>query len=107
MPPIAQREALRRSLLGGRCRRLLGLALFIGVWALVAQIVAATARAGRRSGTRRSTLFSDPFYRKGPNDQGIGWNILILAAARRHRLRSRGASVGIPLGLHPRPLQLR
>ena len=21
-------------------------------------------------------VFSDPFYSKGPNDQGIGWNIL-------------------------------
>ena len=21
-------------------------------------------------------MFSDPFYSKGPNDQGIGWNIL-------------------------------
>ena len=21
-------------------------------------------------------LFADPFYRNGPNDQGIGWNVL-------------------------------
>ena len=27
-------------------------------------------------------LFSDPFYRKGPNDQGIGWNILAWAGQK-------------------------
>ena len=42
-------------------------------------------------------LFADPFYRKGPNDQGIGWNIL-------NSLQRVGigfglaAAVGIPLG---------
>ena len=22
-------------------------------------------------------MFADPFYRKGPNDQGVGWNVLM------------------------------
>jgi nitrate/nitrite transport system permease protein len=42
-------------------------------------------------------LFADPFYRKGPNDQGIGWNIL--ASLRRVALGfGLAALVGIPLG---------
>jgi nitrate/nitrite transport system permease protein len=42
-------------------------------------------------------LFSDPFYRKGPNDQGIGWNIL--ASLQRVGIGfGMAAAVGIPLG---------
>ncbi|WP_370659694.1 nitrate ABC transporter permease [Massilia polaris] len=42
-------------------------------------------------------LFSDPFYRNGPNDQGIGWNIL--ASLKRVALGfGLAAAVGIPLG---------
>jgi nitrate/nitrite transport system permease protein len=42
-------------------------------------------------------LFSDPFYSKGPNDQGIGWNIL--ASLKRVAVGfGLAAAVGIPLG---------
>jgi len=42
-------------------------------------------------------LFSDPFYRKGPNDQGIGWNLL--ASLQRVGVGfGLAALVGIPLG---------
>ena len=42
-------------------------------------------------------LFSDPFYRKGPNDQGIGWNIL--ASLQRVGMGfGLAALVGIPAG---------
>ncbi|KQV88662.1 nitrate ABC transporter permease [Massilia sp. Root351] len=42
-------------------------------------------------------LFSDPFYRKGPNDQGIGWNVL--ASLQRVGIGfGLAALVGIPLG---------
>lgn len=42
-------------------------------------------------------LFADPFYNKGPNDQGVGWNIL--ASLKRVGLGfSLAAIVGIPLG---------
>jgi nitrate/nitrite transport system permease protein len=42
-------------------------------------------------------MFSDPFYRNGPNDQGIGWNIL--ASLKRVGLGfGLAAMVGIPLG---------
>jgi nitrate/nitrite transport system permease protein len=42
-------------------------------------------------------LFSDPFYDKGPNDQGIGWNVLF--SLERVALGfGLAAVVGIPLG---------
>ncbi len=42
-------------------------------------------------------LFSDPFYSKGPNDQGIGWNIL--ASLKRVAVGfGLAALAGIPLG---------
>ena len=42
-------------------------------------------------------VFSDPFYSKGPNDQGIGWNILF--SLQRVALGfGLAALVGIPLG---------
>ena len=42
-------------------------------------------------------LFADPFYYKGPNDQGIGWNIL--SSLRRVGLGfGLAAAVGIPIG---------
>lgn len=42
-------------------------------------------------------IFSDPFYRKGPNDQGIGWNLLS-SLARVGMGFGLAALVGIPLG---------
>jgi nitrate/nitrite transport system permease protein len=42
-------------------------------------------------------MFSDPFYSNGPNDQGIGWNIL--ASLKRVGVGfGLAALVGIPLG---------
>ncbi|NWA61666.1 nitrate ABC transporter permease [Pantoea sp. B9002] len=43
------------------------------------------------------TLFADPFYNNGPNDQGIGWNVL--ASLQRVAIGfSLAALVGIPAG---------
>jgi nitrate/nitrite transport system permease protein len=42
-------------------------------------------------------LFSDPFYDNGPNDQGIGWNILF-SLERVSLGFGMAALVGIPLG---------
>lgn len=42
-------------------------------------------------------LFSNPFYRSGPNDQGIGWNVL--ASLQRVAIGfGLAALVGVPLG---------
>jgi nitrate/nitrite transport system permease protein len=47
--------------------------------------------------TEAVKMFSDPFYSNGPNDQGIGWNIL--ASLKRVGIGfGLAALVGIPLG---------
>jgi len=77
---------------------LIGIALFILLW----QIVAASGGENGLPGPAKTwqsaqALFADPFYDNGPNDKGIGWNIL-------HSLYRVGAGfglaalVGIPLG---------
>ena len=44
-----------------------------------------------------SAIFSDPFYQKGPNDQGIGWNVL--SSLKRVGVGfGLAALIGIPLG---------
>ena len=74
----------------------LGLATFLGLWALV-------ARASGQLPDPASTfdaavkVFSDPFYRKGPNDQGIGWNVLT-SLGRVGLGFGLAALAGIPLG---------
>lgn len=74
----------------------IGLALLVGVWALLTQnsttfpTPAATFDAAVK-------LFADPFYRNGPNDQGIGWNILF-SLERVGLGFGLAALVGIPLG---------
>ena len=62
---------------------ILGLAVFIALWAVVAK------QGGRLPGPdvvwdAALKIFADPFYVKGPNDQGIGFGMAAL--------------VGIPLG---------
>jgi nitrate/nitrite transport system permease protein len=75
---------------------LLGLGLMIALWALVA------AQTGSIPGPAKTwdaarLLLADPFYRNGPNDQGIGWNVL--ASLQRVGIGfGFAAAIGIPLG---------
>ena len=91
----AQRRALRASL-ARIVAPLLGLLLLALLWHAV-------ARVGGQLPTPAMTwdaavqVFSDPFYRKGPNDQGIGWNVLS-SLARVGVGFGLAAAVGIPLG---------
>src|SRR3977135_1975449 len=76
------------------CR--VGLAGFVARWALIARFggripdpVAVWSAAVK--------IFAHPFYSKGPNDQGIGWNVL--SSLRRVGIGfGLAALVGIPLG---------
>jgi nitrate/nitrite transport system permease protein len=75
---------------------LLGMLLFVALWALVAN------SGGQIPGPSETwdaavVLFSDPFYDNGPNDQGIGWNILN-SLYRVGIGFGFAAVVGIPLG---------
>ena len=84
------------SLLKAVVPPLLGILLFIGVWALIA--TKSEGLPGPVSTWAAALeLFANPFYDNGPNDMGIGWNIL-------HSLGRVGigfglaALGGIPLG---------
>jgi len=84
------------SLLKAVVPPLLGILLFIGMWALIA--TKSEGLPGPVSTWAAALeLFANPFYDNGPNDMGIGWNIL-------HSLGRVGigfglaALVGIPLG---------
>ena len=54
---------------------LIGIALLIGIWALLT-MKSTTFPTPAATFAEAVKVFSDPFYSKGPNDQGIGWNIL-------------------------------
>ena len=75
---------------------LVGIALFLGAWALVAQSNPQLP-GPIKTWASAVELFADPFYDNGPNDQGIGWNILH-SLARVGLGFGMAALVGIPLG---------
>jgi nitrate/nitrite transport system permease protein len=74
----------------------LGLLILLGIWYV------ATHKGGSIPGPAQvweaaKVLFADPFYRNGPNDQGIGWNVL--SSLQRVAIGfGFAALVGIPLG---------
>ncbi len=74
----------------------IGVAVLVGIWGLL------TMKGGSFP-TPAATfeeavkVFSDPFYSKGPNDQGIGWNILF-SLERVAVGFGLAALVGIPAG---------
>lgn len=74
----------------------MGLLLLVGIWAVIAQFT--KGLPGPVSTFKEAVvLFSDPFYSNGPNDQGIGWNIL--NSLKRVGLGfGMAAIIGIPLG---------
>ena len=75
---------------------LLGIIAFIGFWSLLAQY--SEGLPGPLSTWQSAlVLFADPFYDNGPNDMGIGWNILN-SLGRVGVGFGLAALVGIPLG---------
>ena len=73
-----------------------GMVLLVGFWALLT-IKGGAFPTPRETFNAAVKLFADPFYSKGPNDQGIGWNILF--SQERVALGfGLAALVGIPLG---------
>ena len=73
-----------------------GIALLVGVWALLT-MKSTSFPTPAATFTEALKVFSDPFYSKGPNDQGIGWNILF--SLQRVAIGfGMAAAVGIPMG---------
>jgi nitrate/nitrite transport system permease protein len=90
-------RAQRRVLLTRFVAPLLGLLLMLLVWQLVAQSGDKQLPGPITTWEAAVKLFADPFYVKGPNDQGIGWNVL--SSLQRVGLGfGLAALVGIPLG---------
>ncbi|MBC7619956.1 MAG: nitrate ABC transporter permease [Candidatus Saccharibacteria bacterium] len=76
---------------------LMGLGLLVGIWTLVSLGTASSIPTPLETAKQAIELFSDPFYRKGPNDQGVGWNVL-MSLQRVAMGFGLAAAVGIPLG---------
>ena len=91
----ARRQRVRAGLLAV-LPPLIGIVLFIGLWAIISKT---SPQLPSPAKTYASALevFGNPFYRKGPNDQGIGWNIL-MSLQRVGIGFGLAALVGIPLG---------
>jgi len=93
---LANGNPRARALLLALLPPLLGLSLLVLVWQVVSANNASFPSPAV-TWTEAVRLFADPFYRKGPNDQGIGWNIL--ASLERVGVGfGLAAAVGIPLG---------
>ncbi|RYG10183.1 MAG: nitrate ABC transporter, permease protein [Burkholderiales bacterium] len=76
---------------------LLGLGLLLLVWEMVSMGTAASIPSPQDTFKQAIDIFSDPFYSKGPNDQGIGWNVL--SSLKRVAMGfGLAAVVGIPVG---------
>lgn len=74
-----------------------GLALLVLVWQAISVFTAGSIPTPLDTGRQAVVLFSDPFYSKGPNDQGVGWNVL--SSLQRVALGfGLAAAVGIPAG---------
>ena len=101
-PPYFETESGKRFIEGAltlfknAIPPLLGIALFVALWALVANS-GKTLPGPAETWEAAVALFSDPFYDNGPNDQGIGWNVLN-SLSRVGIGFGAAALVGIPLG---------
>jgi len=97
---ISERAARNRQLISAFFQWLLpplfGLMLFTAIWALISY--QSDGLPGPIPTWHAAVeLFSDPFYNNGPNDMGIGWNIL--SSLQRVGLGfGMAALLGIPLG---------
>jgi nitrate/nitrite transport system permease protein len=75
----------------------LGLALLVGLWYLVSVSTGSSIPTPLATWHQAVAIFSDPFYRNGPNDQGVGWNVW-MSLQRVAMGFGLAAAVGIPLG---------
>ncbi len=86
-----------RDFLGAVLPPLMGLGLLIGIWAIVSISTKSSIPSPLETWKQALDVFADPFYRKGPNDQGVGWNIL-MSLERVAVGFGLAALVGIPAG---------
>ena len=76
---------------------LLGLGLLVLVWEGISLGTGASIPSPKDTFWQAVQIFKDPFYSKGPNDQGVGWNVL--SSLQRVAMGfGLAAIVGIPVG---------
>ncbi|PZO17122.1 MAG: nitrate ABC transporter, permease protein [Burkholderiales bacterium] len=75
----------------------LGLVFLVTVWAVVAGNGSSGIPTPLETWKQALKVFADPFYRVGPNDQGVGWNVL-MSLQRVAIGFGLAAAVGIPAG---------
>lgn len=75
----------------------LGLGFLVLVWSLIASTGDSGIPTPGQTWTQAVEVFSDPFYQAGPNDQGVGWNVL-MSLERVALGFGLAALVGIPAG---------
>ncbi|MEJ8822468.1 nitrate ABC transporter permease [Variovorax humicola] len=76
---------------------LAGFGVLVLIWELVALRSTNGFPSPLETWKQALDVFSDPFYSKGPNDQGVGWNVL--SSLKRVALGfGLAAAVGIPAG---------
>jgi len=92
MPTINLKQIVLRVL-----PPVLGMAFLVAIWGLVSFSSTNNFPSPKETLIQAVQVFSDPFYSNGPNDQGVGWNILnsLKRVAMGFGL---AAVVGIPFG---------
>ena len=76
---------------------IVGIALLVLVWEAVSITGGGSIPSPRETLKQAITVFSNPFYSKGPNDQGVGWNVL--SSLKRVAMGfGLAVIVGIPAG---------
>ncbi|MDP3832736.1 MAG: nitrate ABC transporter, permease protein, partial [Hydrogenophaga sp.] len=75
----------------------LGLVFLVAVWSVVASTSNSGIPTPLQTWAQAVEVFSDPFYQVGPNDQGVGWNVL-MSLQRVAVGFGLAALVGIPAG---------
>ncbi len=74
-----------------------GIALLVVVWSMVSASTGKSIPGPLETWGQALEVFSNPFYRNGPNDQGVGWNVL-MSLQRVAVGFGLAALVGIPAG---------
>ena len=76
---------------------IVGLGLMVLLWEIISATSTTNFPSPIETFKQALIVFGDPFYSKGPNDQGIGWNIL--SSLKRVAIGfGMAALVGIPAG---------
>ena len=92
MPAIHLKQLVLRVL-----PPILGMAFLVAIWGLVSFSSTNNFPSPKETLMQAVQVFSDPFYSNGPNDQGVGWNIL--SSLKRVAMGfGLAAIIGIPLG---------